>query len=348
MIETSNIDKLYETMSKDMRISCFEGEDTSLFRNRVLYSGIGKWIMQLFADRDFEEDNSEQVSKSHVTISALDVINSFKKIDANAVSFFGDNEKARKAVNEIEDIYLNLGYINSGTYAFKYPNKRARVYMGSRSLIVDLDTTMTRYCGLGIYSNSKEKDTRLEVFFVINETALKYFEKMAKDLKYVRADLNRGKNEIYNVERNRWDFYSEKYASKYEYSIIRVDDGLNHKVIRVVDGELYEATLPMIYSHPGDNDPNFKREIWRIILGMCAHNKKPATAIVEKYCDKGIKISFGGYVLPFNEYSIFKCIAWPMKEALGINDFVAGEEMLDAIKIMLEHLSIEMITKEKE
>lgn len=347
MIKPADIDKLYETMSKDMKISRFKGEDIPSFRNRVLYSGLGKWIMQLFADRDFEEDDSNQVSKSHVTISALDIIDSFQKISANALGFFEDKDKAKKAVNEIEDIYLNLGYINSGTYTFKYPNKRARVHMGSRSLVVDLDTTMTRYCGLGIYSNSKDGDTQLEDFFVIKDSALDCFKKMAKSMKYEKADLSHGKNEIYNIEQNRWDFYSEKSAKKYEYSIVRVDDGLNHKIIRTVGEELYEANLPAIYSHPGDDDLNFKREIWRLILGLCAYNNRPAAAIIDKYCDKGIKISFGGYVLPFNEYSIFKCIAWPLHTALDINDFVAGEEMIDAIKIILKHLSIEILEEER-
>ena len=347
MIRPSDIDKLYETMAKDMKISQFEGEDISSFRNRVLYSGLGKWIMQLFADRDFEEDDSNRISKSHVTISALDIVGSFQKISANALGFFGDKDKAKKAVNEIEDIYLNLGYINSGTYTFKYPDKRVRVHMGVRSLVVDLDTTMTRYCGLGIYSNSKDEDTKLEDFFVIKDNALDYFKKMARSLKYEKADLSHGKNEIYNIEQNRWDYYGDKFAKKYEYSIVRVDDGLNHKVIRIVGDELYEAILPAIYSHPGDDDLNFKREIWRLILGLCAYNNRPAAAIVDKYCDKGIRITFGGYVLPFNEYSILKCVAWPLHAALNINDFVIGEEMLGAVKIILKHLSIEILEEER-
>lgn len=348
MIKPNDIDKLYGTMSKDMKISQFEGEDISSFRNRVLYSGLGKWIMQLFADRDFEEDDSNQVSKSHVTISALDIIDSFKKISVNALDFFDDKDKSKKAVNEIEDIYVNLGYINSGTYSFKYPNKRVRVCMGLRSLVVDLDTSMTRYCGLGIYSNSKEDDTRLVNFFVIKDSALDYFKKMIKNLRYEKANLSHGKNEIYNIDYNRWDFYGEKYAKKYEFSLVRVDDGLNHKIIRTVGNELYEATLPAIYSHPGDDDENFRRELWRVILGMCAYNNQPAHAIMEKYCNKGIKITLGGYVLPFNEYSILKCIAWPLHTALNINSFVAGEEMANAIKTILEHLSIEVFMKETE
>ena len=339
MIKQRDIDRLFETMSKDMKILPLDGEEVSAFRQRLLYSGLGKWIMQLFADRDFEGEENEQVSKAHVTLSALDVIRSFKRLSPEAVEFF---QEENKTVNEVEDIYLNLGYINSGTYSFKYPTKRQKINVGQRSLIVDLDTDATTYYGLGLYGKIKETDINLDDAYLIKESAVDYFKKLAKTLKYERFDPTKGKIEIYNIEHNRWDFFSDNYLKNHEYSILKIDDGLDYKIVRLSGDDTFSASLPVIYSHLGADD-NFKWEVWRVILGLCAYNGNPAVAVIENYCGNGIKVSFGGYVLPFNEFSLFKCMAWPLKNSLTINSFVTAKSMEDAVLNLLRHLSIEVI-----
>lgn len=339
MIKQNDINRLFETMSKDMKIVQFEGEDISAFRQRLLYSGLGKWIMQLFADRDFEDEENDQVSKSHVTISALDIIRSFKKISPEAVELF---KEENKTVNEIEDIYLNLGYINSGTYTFKYPTKRQKINMGQRSLIIDLDTDATRYYGLGLYGKLKDTDISLGDAYIIKDSAVDYFKKLIKSLKFENFDSSKGKIEIYNIEHNRWDFFNDKYLKEHEYSILKIDDGLDYKIVRLSGDDVFSASLPVIYCHSGTDD-NFKWEVWRVILGLCAYNEKPAVAMIENYCINGIKVSFGGYVLPFNEFSLFKCMAWPLKDSLNINEFVAAKSMEEPIISLLKHLSIEVV-----
>lgn len=344
MIKTQIVDDLFKVMARDMKIFKFGEEDDSSFRNRILYSGLGKWIMQLFSDRDFEDDETDQVSKSHVTISALDVISSFKKICPEANDYFLNDIET---INEIEDIYLNVGYINSGPYAFKYPNKRRRINMGSRTLVIDLDTNVSKYCGLGLFSSVSNTDINLNDFFVIKLNAREYFKEITKKLKYDKLSLDHGKIEIYNIEHNRWDFYNEKLVDKYEYSIVKIDDGLDYKIIRKTDSGFYCAPLPAIYSHKSGEDNYFRREVWRVILGLCAYEGQPAIAKIKDYYDGGIKITLGGYVFPFNEYSIFKCIVWPHSNSLDINDFVAKKDMLEAITTILEHLSIKVVTEEK-
>ena len=339
MIRQSDVSRLFETMSNDMRIPQFEGEELSAYRQRLLYSALGKWIMQLFSDRDFENEENDQVSKAHVTISALDIIRSFKKISPEAVDFF---KEETKTVNEIEDIYLNLGYINSGTYAFKYPTKRKKINTGNRSLIIDLDTDATRYYGLGLYGKIKETDTSLDDAYIITDIALDYFNKLVKNLRYEIFDSSKGKIEIYNIEYNRWDFFNDRYIKKYEYSILKIDGGLDYKIVKLSNGETFSASLPVIYCHSGTDD-NFKWEVWRVILGLCAYNGKPATAVIRNYYTNGIKVSFGGFIIPFDELSLLKCMAWPLGDSLNIKEFVAAEPMEKAIVDLLKHLSIEVI-----
>ncbi len=327
-------------MAIDMKIVKFNGEPESYFRQRLLYSGLGKWIMQLFADRDFEDDDTNRVSKNHVTISAQNVVESFKKISQDARDYFIDIEGTIKT---IEETYLNMGYINSGNYTFKYPTKRQKINMGPRSLIIDLDTDATRFYGLGLYGKNKETDISLEDFYVIKNNSLEYFKTLIKTLVFDRFESSFGIMEIYNIEQKRWLPFSEKYAKTHEYSILKIDKGDNYLVLRYTGETLYSAQIPYIYSFRENNDINVRHEIWRIILGLCAFNGYPANARISKYFDGGIKMDFGGFILPFQEQSILNCLAWPFNKSNNINCFVAAIEMIDKIISILEHLSIKVV-----
>lgn len=344
MIKKDDIDRLFETISKDTRVKRYGDEDLSLFRHRVLYSALGKWIMFLFADRDFEGDQSNQVTKNHVTISALDIIDSFKKISPEAQEYFAN---PAKTVNEIERVYISMGYINSGDCVFVYPTKRRKVSFDNSSLYIDLDTTIKKYYGLGIFGEKTEGDTELSDFYLIKENALDYFKKLVSTLTYEFFDSSHGHIDIYNIERNGWDLYNDVYAKKYEYSIVRVDN-FGYKVIRVSGNDIYAATLPIIYGRTHSEDHYFYREAWRVILGMCAYNNKPAEAIISDYYQKGIKISLGGYTLPFSEQSILRCSTWPLRNSLDTNELVANKKIENKLIELLEHLSIKVVKPEEE
>ena len=148
MIDYYTLERMYKTIAEDLKIENFGNEPINDFHNRIIYSAIGRWIMQLFADRDFEDEDLNQVSKSHVTISALDILASYKKVDTELLSYFIDD---KKLINDIEDIYVALGYINSGNYAFKYPIYKNRVSFCKKTLVIDLDSNAKKMRGLGLW-----------------------------------------------------------------------------------------------------------------------------------------------------------------------------------------------------
>jgi len=125
MIKAQDLEKLYATIANDLKIENFGNEPIINFHNRIIYSAIGKWVMQLFADRDFEEVDINQVSKSHVTISALDVLSSYKKIDDTLAYFFTDD---KKFINDIEDIYVNINSIGDKESANKLGKELTSYY----------------------------------------------------------------------------------------------------------------------------------------------------------------------------------------------------------------------------
>ena len=46
------LDELYSTISTDLSIEKFNGEDDISFKCRLVYSTLGKWIMNLFLDKN--------------------------------------------------------------------------------------------------------------------------------------------------------------------------------------------------------------------------------------------------------------------------------------------------------
>lgn len=342
MINSNELERMYKIIAEDLKIENFGNEPIIDFHNRIIYSAIGRWIMQLFADRDFEDEDLDQVSKSHVTISALNVLASYKKVDTELLSYFVDD---KKLINDIENIYVVLGYINAGNYAFKYPIYKNRVSFCKKTLVIDLDSNARKMRGLGLWGKYDESiDMPFDRFLLNNSDSLTVFKNLSAKLSYSDFNSNLGKIEVYNVDKNRWDYFSEKTTSTYEYYILKVDDGLDYQLLRRIDGNYYSASIPVIYTKKS-NDDFFVHEVWRLILGLCSYNSKPATCTISNYGEKGIKFSFGGFILPFFEYAIIKCMAWPLDNANGINNFVTNISMKDSIIKLLSHLSINIVEK---
>ncbi len=340
MINTNTLEQIYKTISEDLKIDNFGNECINDFHNRIIYSAIGRWVMQLFADRDFEDEDLNQVSKSHVTISALDVLTSYKKVDTDLLSYFIDD---KKLINDIEDIYVALGYINSGNYAFKYPIYKNRVSFCKKTLVIDLDSNAKKMRGLGLWGKYDESiDMSINEFLLNNSDSLIAFKNLSTKLSYSVFNPNLGKIEVYNIDKNRWDYFSEKVTSNYEYYILKIDDGLDYQVLRRIDGNYYSASVPVIYTKKS-SDNIFVHEVWRLILGLCSFNGKSASCTISNYCENGIKFSFNGFILPFFEYALIKCMAWPLNNANEINNFVTSISMKDSIIKVLTHLSINIV-----
>ena len=185
-------------------------------------------------------------------------------------------------------------------------------------------------------------DMSINEFLLNNSDSLIAFKNLSTKLSYSVFNPNLGKIEVYNIDKNRWDYFSEKVTSNYEYYILKIDDGLDYQVLRRIDGNYYSASVPVIYTKKS-SDNIFVHEVWRLILGLCSFNGKSASCTISNYCENGIKFSFNGFILPFFEYALIKCMAWPLDNANEINNFVTSISMKDSIIKVLTHLSINIV-----
>lgn len=355
MISEEKIDELFNTISNDLLISRFCDESEISFRNRLTYSAISKWILTLFSDRDFEEsdDNKiselfsdrtfeqrdkEKISKSHVTISALNVLNSYKKIDTGLNNYFIND---KDFINFIENTYLRLGYVKNGMFSFKSQDKVGRIRVADKSLVIDANSKNNKVRGLGLWGEHTDLDISLDDYLLININAEEYTLKMISQLKYDQFDSEHGKCEIYDIEKHMWAQYSEELAKKFKYSVVKIDGGLDYKIIKTVDGIIYAGTLPDIYTKKS-NDLFFNHDVWRLILGICSLCENRAKCYLFKNKDY-IKIKFHGFILPSLEDAILRCICWPLKDCLNVSVFVTDISMKNALIELLSKFCVDII-----
>ena len=194
--------------------------------------------------------------------------------------------------------------------------------------------------GLGLWIPASNDVINLDNYLLINESALEYTKKLIFQLKFTAFDSKYGKIELYNVAKNQWDLYSEYLANQYEYTIAKIDDGLDYIIIKQANGKKLSASLPIIYTNKCP-DFVFKHEVWRIILGICAINKKNAKCFIHAQNDS-ITIKFKGFILPALESSIVRAMSWPKENSTNPSEFITDKSMKPALIELLSRFSLDI------
>lgn len=339
MIEQSTLKELYNTISQDLSIHRFQNENEIDYKYRLVYSALGRWILSLFSDKEFEDEEINIVSKSHVTTTAINLLNSFKLLDKDLNNYFLDDEKT---ISMIEEVYLRLGYINESKYYFKEQKNLINLSISNKNLLINNEVKSSiKVRGLGLWSKPENIEINLENFLIIKDSASEYTLNLIKQLKFSKFVYNGGKLELYNIEQYRRNLFSNDFLKKYNYFLLKIDDGFDYQILQNINGTFYSASIPSIYSKK-DWDKNFKHDIWRVILGICALNKHPAKCYL-KIRDDFVLLKLSGFILPTFENNIVKCMAWPLKNSLNLTEFITDVNMIDGLKTILLKLSIEVL-----
>lgn len=342
MIEEAG--SLFASISGDLGIKPFSSETESRFRCRLIYSAVSDWILRSVRDRDMEETEGQkdydQVSKSHVTGVAMSILSSFKKIYNSVEDFFPESNE-KDLVNDLEDIYLRLGYFDSGDYTFLPSSFIKRVLIAdSTSLLIDDRAQFLKMVGVGRLDKSKSEDLLLDKYFVGEASAEESFIELSKRMNYSPFSSDgKGLVEFYNSEKKRWDLFDVERASRFPFSVLRFDH-MTYALLKWFEGKPFSASLPEIYNATA-KDANYSREIWRVIFGLSVNIGNPPVCHVSSFCGNGVlfDISSSGCVLPLNELAVIRCLSWPANNCLDQFSFVTYSDFVDSILFILKRLS---------
>ena len=335
---------LYHAAAIDLSIHPFEGEDKTMdYVFRLVYSMVGAWILAAFNDRSMESDL--EVSKTHVTRTAMDLINSYRKIDAGLGVYF-DCEKDLDFVKRIEDAYVLLGFVGSGDYTYTPEPFRKKVTLsGKLSLNIDTYQKPMKMVGIAPIAPSQDIDSPLEDLFLCQKAAKETFEALEKSLDFQKfASFTKGKVEFYDPTSHNYKPYGPHALQVFGKLLLRLDGGGQYAILKPSSDLPSIGYLPNIYSRWENDEVNFGREGWRVILGYCASMGKPLKATVKPYAKgKGASTLVMKYIsLPKTEEAILMCLGWPGRFATDKDYWIIPDETMPCVRKLLEHLSIEV------
>jgi hypothetical protein len=349
---------LYATISADLGIQKFLGENDMEFHFRLVYSALGSWVLKLATDRDMDHKDLKQVSRAHVTNSVIDILNAFLSLDSLLEVYFKkrkprDDEKWKLSlIRYIEDCYENLGYYDffADYYIHETSDAKYLSVIDNHILNVDNSSDCEFMVGLGRYvAKTKECIYDFMDFFPGTANAKSAFETIVNYVSYQKFIKDYpGQLEIYDIDKRMWSSFDMKIALKYPLSMLRVDN-LTYAILKSENGNLYMGKLPEIYNKTC-KDSYFSREIWRLICGMASYLGKPFHVKIKHHFKNGIIIDFRNLniiSLPKRERIMLRAMTWPYRSCLDDLTLITYEKFRPAIEKIFNRLCIEVQGEEK-
>ena len=96
----NDLTSLYNARTKDLGIPKFSDENDREHHFRLVYSGLGAWILKLTSDRDIEDPELKQISKRYVTNSAKDILNYYFNLEDEDKIITGKAKSASSNVRQ--------------------------------------------------------------------------------------------------------------------------------------------------------------------------------------------------------------------------------------------------------
>ena len=351
----NEVSKLYLSIAKDLRIPRFSTENDMEYHFRLVYSAIGAWVLNLASDRDIEDIDLRQVSRAHVTNSALTILHSFLDLDSDMNIYFhstkpsADDSWKLSLIQNIMSCYINLGYFDSGNYALHetYDYQRVSTSDGY-DLTIDNSRVSDKMVGLGRYNVREESAVSLQTFLPGKASAVSVFKVLINTINfhYFSYELL-GKIEIYDLDYHKWTLYDENIAYKYDYSLLRVDD-IDFAILKKHNGQLMISMLSEIYCKRQKN-PYYYREEWRVLLGMAMYLNKPFKVVLKPHFNDGLKIDFKNInflSLPSKEENLLRAMTWPFEHCFDNLQMVTYKSFEKSLLEVFDRLSIQVIKEE--
>ncbi len=347
---------VYRTISNELQILKFKGESDINFHSRLVYSALGSWILKLSKDRDSDENDTHQVSKTHVTYSALEILNAFLQMDSSLSNFYFaaskndcDEHWKISLIKNIESNYIQAGYFDSGNYSFHETQYAQRYsFKNGYDLCIDNSSSVEKMISLGTY-NKHDKITKfISEFFPSKASALDVFNLLSKSLIFQPFQREKYNNvKIYDISQYEWVPFQEEIALRYAYSFLRID--LEHRaLLKNMNGNIQYSYLPDVYQPKVEYDRIYKDEDWKLLFGMAAYIGKPFSVNIIHQNHDAVLFNFGkkvDFTIPVKEKTLLHLMAWPVANCFSNSSFITYEEMTTAIKQILSRLSMQIIEK---
>ena len=332
------MNKLFETMAKDMEIAPYQGESESSYIYRIAFSALGLWCLTYARTQTQDTDG---ISKNAQSLLLQKLIEEYKKQYPLIGQYF--RRQTNYIAGFIRNIYEQTGYILISDNNYDVLNQGAET----------ISITDTDYLYLGIpYEKFRVDGLGIHCSYSVNDVSIKDF--LIRDSltpeEYVKANYNLcdfEEREIYPSELEFFDTKSQKASSKSwhkrissNFTVARKSHiGPYYKVIAGYNNEF-------LYSDENVNGDNMDcmvgAEFRRLYIALRHYYGKPMVALKCPIDSKYTHIKILGQVLPNREYFYFLLNSWPKDFTDDRYNFIMRNELVPQNTSLLEHIGFEI------
>lgn len=326
------MNKLIRRISQDLNISIFYGETEEDFANRILYSALGAWCLNL-AER--KGPTGYNANKTFLTRELNKLSTEYMRLFPQFENFVGDTDIGLF----IRTIYEGLGFLifeNNVIQTAKYGRGLA---IADDILYFGLPEPILRVDGLGMISNSASyKADITEILFRDLISPIKliqelydpiYFDEWHKDIPLEFFDpLSQS-----NIS-SSW-----KRECKVKNTFARNPETNDH--YRVICDENLQVRLYVLDNSADNNQELTGCEYRRKYYALMYYYSSPFKVFVKNIDDEYSRIKLYGK-LPNRESFFLSLISWPAKSVKNSMEFIVRNKYLPMIKYLLDNLGIEL------
>ncbi|CEP95572.1 Uncharacterised protein [[Clostridium] sordellii] len=342
----NNKAQILSEISNDLNIGQYKEENFILYKSRVIYSALSKWIKISTLDKDILKDKEYDIGQSSKYL-----VNKAKEILENIIEVFPEINIwfHPKGMKESPEILIIDRLKNSGEI-IKSGFRTQLALPTYEECIISDNTKVTR----GIENNEMHVYTglvqlkSLDNICKIDKTGLFEFygleDKTAQEIwyKYIKnAEWKKRKSITCNIfnKYSKFNFYrswEENYNLKDGEISIYKENYNDYGVIKNIDGEIYTSqfTRPLVESY----------EIRRFMYALKCEVKNNTIANY-KYIGKydAVELNLRS-ALPNHENNILLALGWPKNSIQDTNNLIFNIHVWEFVKLILENLNI--VTRE--
>lgn len=326
------MNKLIQRMAQDLNISMFSGETEDEFVNRILYSALGVWCLNLAERKGATGHNA---TKTYLTRELNKLFALYIQLFPQFAEFVGETDIGLF----IRTIYEELGVLVCKNDVIQTAKYGRGLDVLDDVLYFGLPEHIVRVSGLGVISKSsiyKSDINEILIRDTISPTDLIrelfdpiYFDKWDKNTVLVFFDP-RCKSNISS---------SWKRECKVKYTFAQNPD--TKDFYRVICDENQQVQLYVL-----DNDTNNSQtltgcEYRRRYYALMHYYSSPFRVYVKPIDDEYSCIKLYGK-LPNRESFFLSLISWPIKSVKNTSEFIVRNKCLSMVKYLFYNLGIEV------
>ena len=325
------MNELISAMALDMNISPYRNETETSFVFRVVYSGLGRWCLELGR-------TTEGISKHAQTAMLNNLTEKYTILFPEVKDMLVKDGQTPLSVF-IRHTYEETGFLMTDSVNYNHlANYYRGLQVGLKKLLYGLSAKMSVE-GLGVFS----EDVKYTVSW--REALLR--DSLNCD-EYIASAFDVAMFSQRNISMESLQFFNPKSSLAPSSSWINtmttdktvarnLANGAYYRVMKYGEEVLFYDDIPNTGTE-GLTDFEYRR----LYFALKKHYEYPLKARARILDEQYTLISMDGH-LPNREYYLLLLCSWPYKEYCNKREFITRKENLNFLKEVLENLGVELI-----